>query len=327
MVNRTRRTVALAAPLALALAGPLARAQSPTASWPDRPIRFVVPYPPGTPPDLLARWVAERLSKDLRQPVTVDNRAGAGGTIGTEQVARATPDGTTFLVTPSGTLTIAPFTQKTGYGLDDFVAVAELGLIAPVATVRPDAPFPDFRAFVAAAKAAPGRYTFASNGPGSATQLVGKMLHRQAGIDVVEVPYKGATESMTDLIGGRVDIMYAPITVPQIKAGRLKGLVTVADRRNAEIPDVPTLAEQGFDIGKVPGNWFGVLAPKGTAEPVVTALSDRIRRIVDTPEARQALQPLSIDVEFKGPREFATLVRDDAATMRGVIQAEGLQAR
>ena len=316
----------LAVPFGLAGAGSCASAQTPSG-WPDKPVHLVVPYPPGTPPDLLARWVAERLSKALQQSVLVDNRAGAGGAIGTDFVARASPDGSTFLLTPSGTLTIAPLTQKLNYGIDDFVAVAELGGIAPVATVRPEAPFANFKEFVAAAKANPGRYTFASNGPGSATQLVGKILHRQAGIDVVEVPYKGATESMTDLIGGRVDIMYAPITVPQIKAGRLKGLATVGDRRNAEIPDVPTLGEQGFDISKVPGNWFGVFAPKGTAASIVAKLSERIQRIMETQEARQKLQPLSIEVEFKGPEDFARLVRADAATMRGVIQGEGLLAR
>ncbi|MBK8766293.1 MAG: tripartite tricarboxylate transporter substrate binding protein [Burkholderiaceae bacterium] len=180
---------------------------------------------------------------------------------------------------------------------------------------------------MAAAKANPGKYTFASNGPGSATQLVGKILHKQAGIDVLEVPYKGATDSMTDLIAGRVDIMYAPVTVPQIKAGRLKGLATVSERRNPEIPDVPTLGEQGFDLSKVPGSWFGIFAPKGTAEGVVQKLAERTRQVMDSPETRHKLQPLSIDVVFRGPQDFGKLVRADAAAMRAVIQSEGLQAK
>jgi tripartite-type tricarboxylate transporter receptor subunit TctC len=301
-------------------------AQAP-ANWPDKPIRFIVPYPAGTPPDILTRFLAERLSRDLHQSVLVENKVGAGGTIGTEFVARANPDGYTLLMTPSGTMTIAPSVQKVNYGVDDFVAVAELGEISPVATVRPDAPFANFKDFVAAAKANPGKYTFASNGPGSATQLIGKILHKQAGINVVEVPYKGATDSMTDLIGGRVDIMYAPVTVPLIKAGRLKGLANVGDRRNPEIPDVATLGEQGFDVSKVPGNWFGVFAPKGTAEGIVGKLAERIQQIMASPEARQALQPVSIDVAFKGSQQFGNLVRADAAAMRAVIQSEGLQAK
>ena len=326
MTNRSRRTVVLSLLYCLPVMVTPALAQAP-ATWPDKAIHFVVPYPPGTPPDLLTRYVADRLSKDLQQPVLVENKVGAGGSIGTEFVARANPDGYTFLVTPSGTMTIAPSMRKLGYSIDDFIAVAELGEISSIATVRPDAPFASFKEFVAAAKANPGKYTFASNGPGSATQLVGKILHKQAGIDVLEVPYKGATDSMTDLIAGRVDIMYAPVTVPQIKAGRLKGLATVSERRNPEIPDVPTLGEQGFDLSKVPGSWFGIFAPKGVAEGIVQRLAERTRQVMDSPETRQKLQPLSIDVVFRGPQDFAKLVRADAAAMRAVIQSEGLQAK
>ena len=301
-------------------------AQAP-ATWPRKPISFVVPYPAGTPPDLLARYVAERLSKELGQPVPVENKAGAGGAIGTAFVARSDPDGYTFLVTPSGTMTIAPAIQKLNYSADDFVPIAELGTISPVATVRPDAPFANYKEFVAAAKARPGKYTFATNGVGSATHLTGMILHKKAGIEVVDVPYKGATDSMNDLIGGRVDIMYAPITVPQIKADRLKGLAVVGDRRNPEIPQVSTLAEQGFDLSNVPGNWFGIFGPKGTPDVIVGSMAERIQRIMETPEARQRLQSLSIELDFKGPQDFAKIVRADAAAMRRVIQSEGLQPK
>ena len=215
------------------------------AKWADKPIRFVVPYPAGTPPDSLARYVADRVSKSLGQPILVENKVGAGGTIGTEYVAHANPDGYTFLVTPSGTMTIAPFVRKLNYSADDFVPIAQFGTTDAIATVRPDSPFVNFKEFVDAARSNPGKFTFASNGIGSATQLIGMILHRQSGIEVVEVPYKGATDSMADLIGGRVDIMYAPITVPQIKAGRLKGLATISARRNPELPDVRTLSEIG----------------------------------------------------------------------------------
>jgi tripartite-type tricarboxylate transporter receptor subunit TctC len=326
MMNRSRRAAVLTLLCCLPVVVSPSLAQAP-AAWPEKAMHFVVPYPPGTPPDILTRYVADRLSKDLHQPVLVENKVGAGGSIGTEYVARAKPDGYTFLVTPSGTMTIAPAMQKLGYGVDDFIAVAELGEISPIATVRPDAPFASFKEFVAAAKANPGKYTFASNGPGSATQLIGKILHKQAGISVVEVPYKGATESMTDLIAGRVDIMYAPVTVPLIKAGRLKGLAMVSDRRNPEIPDVPTLGEQGFDVSKVPGNWFGIFAPKGVAEGIAQKLAGRVQQIMQASETRQTLQPMSIEVAFRGPQDFGKLVRADAAAMRAVIQSEGLQAK
>lgn len=321
----SRRAAVLTVLSALSVAAAPAFAQG--ATWPEKPIHFVVPYPPGTPPDILTRYVADRVSKHLNQPVLVENKLGAGGSIGTEYVARATPDGYTFLITPSGTMTIAPALRKLGYSPDDFVPVAQLGTINPIATVRPNAPFASYKEFVAAAKASPGKFTFASNGPGSATQLIGKILHRQAGIEVVEVPYKGATDSMTDLIGGRVDIMYAPVTVPQIKAGRLKGLATVSARRNPEVPDVPTLGEQGFDVSKVPGNWFGVFGPKGTPQAIASKLADQIQKVMEAPEARQQLQASSIEVEFKGPRDFDKTVDADVAAMRTIILKEGLQEK
>jgi len=326
MICFSRRATVLALLSALSVVAAPAIAQG-SAKWPDKPIHFVVPYPTGTPPDILTRYVADRVSKLLDQSILVENKLGAGGSIGTEFVARANPDGYTFLVTPSGTMTIAPSLRKLNYSADDFVPVAQLGTINPIATVRPNAPFANYREFVAAAKANPGKYTFASNGPGSATQLIGKILHRQAGIDVLEVPYKGATDSMTDLIGGRVDIMYAPVTVPQIKAGRLKGLGTVSARRNPEVPDVPTLGEQGFDVSKVPGNWFGIFAPKGTPPAIAQKLSEQIQKVMEAPEARLQLQASSIEVDFKGPREFDKIVDVDVAAMRAVIQREGLQEK
>lgn len=324
-MNTARRATLLALLSGLSAAAAPALAQA--ANWPDKPIRFVVPYPPGTPPDILTRYVADRIAKPLGQPVLVENKLGAGGSIGTDFVAHAAPDGYTFLVTPSGTLTIAPSVRKLNYSADDFVPVAQLGATYAIATVRPDAPFASYKEFVAAARARPGKYTFASNGTGSATQLIGLLLHREAGIDVVEVPYKGATDSMTDLIGGRVDIMYAPVTLAQIKAGRLKGLATISERRNPEIPDVPALAEQGFDISRLPSNWFGILAPRGLPAGIVDKLAGEVRKVIETSGARQQLQASAIDVDYKGPRDFARIVGADAASMRAFIQKEGLQAR
>lgn len=325
-MTHSRRTIVLTLLSSIAIGGtPVAASE--TANWPEKALRIIVPYPAGTPPDTLTRYVADRISKPLGQPVLVENKVGAGGTIGTDFVAHATPDGYTFLITPSGTMTIAPTVQKLKYSADDFVAVSQLGAIYAVATVRPDSPFADFKAFVAAAKSNSGKYTFASNGTGSGTQLIALTLHKQAGIEVLEIPYKGATDSMTDLIGGRVDIMYAPITVPQIKAGRLKGLATISERRNVELPDVPTLGEQGFDISNVPSQWFGIFAPKGTPQAIVTKMAEQIQKVMEAPEARQQLQAASISVDFKGPRDFAKIVNVDAASVRAFILKEGLQAK
>jgi tripartite-type tricarboxylate transporter receptor subunit TctC len=305
---------------AAALAAP-AGAQS--SGWPDKTIRFITPYPPGGLSDQITRFVAAGVSQALGRTVIVDNRPGAGAALGTDLAAHAAPDGYTFLLTPTAAVEVVPWLRKTGYTPDDFVAVAKVASAYGLITVRPDAPWNSYADFVRAAKAAPGKYTFASNGVGSIVHLTGVLLHKQAGIDVVHVPYKGSVESMTDLIGGRVDIMYDPVTLPTVKAGRLKGLATVAPERNPQLPEVPTLKEEGFDID-VP-SWFGLFAPQGTPPAIVARLSDAAAQAMRAPGAGAQLLLSSMYPDFEAAAPFQRRVRQESAFFRGLIEKEHLQ--
>nr|WP_281068681.1 tripartite tricarboxylate transporter substrate binding protein [Ramlibacter agri] len=274
--------------------------------------------------DQITRFIANGVSSELGQPVIVDNRAGAGAVLGTEFAARSAPDGYTFLVAPTAAVAIAPWLRKVRFTADDFAPVAKLTSSYGLVTARKEAPWANYRDFVTAAKAAPGKYTFASNGVGSIVHLTGVLLHKQAGIDVVHVPYKGSMESMTDLIGGRVDVMYDPVTLPRVKDGMLKGLVTTNPTRNPELPNVPTLQELGFDID--PRSWFALFAPKGTPPEIVARMSEAAQKAMSAPTARQQLQLSAMYPDFEGPDAFRRRVQEDSSFFRELIRKENIQA-
>ncbi|WP_295529605.1 tripartite tricarboxylate transporter substrate binding protein [uncultured Pseudacidovorax sp.] len=315
-------TAAAAAALALPLPARIARAQS--AGWPDKPIHFITPYPPGGLSDQITRFIAERTGRELGQAVVVDNKPGAGATLGTEWAARAAPDGYSFLVAPTAAVAVAPWLRKVRFTADDFVPVAKLTSSYGLVTARRDAPWSSYRDFVEAARQAPGKYTFASNGVGSIVHLTGVLLHKQAGIEVVHVPYKGSMESMTDLIGGRVDVMYDPVTLPRVKDGSLRGLVSTTSTRNPELPELSTLKEQGFDIDT--RSWFGLFAPKGTPAEIVGRTAEAARRAMAAPGARQQLQLSAMYPDFEEPARFHQRVREDSAFFQALIRKENIQA-
>lgn len=318
----TRRFIHLAALSALSIAAIPALAQG-TANWPEKPISFVTPYPPGGSSDIITRFIADRVSKLVGKPIIVENKPGAAATLGTEYAARAAPDGYTFFVTPMATLTIAPWLRKLNYSADSFVPVAKLASSYGLITTQKNAPFANYQEFVAAAKANPGKYSFATNGVGSVVHLTAVLLHKQAGIDVLHVPYKGASESMNDLIGGRVTLMYDPATAPRVKDGTLKGLATTGVVRNPELPDIATLKDQGFSVPS--GSWFGIFAPKGTSTDVVNKMAGFVKQALESPGVREQLQLSALYPDFQSPADFAKLVRKDSETMREVIQKEGIK--
>ncbi len=317
----TRRALTLAMLAALPLASGQALAQG---AWPEKAIRFITPYPPGGSSDVITRFAAERLSKAIGQPVVVENRPGAGASVGTDLAARAAPDGYTFLVAPTAAVAVAPLLMKTGYTADSFVAVAKLSSSYGMITARKDSPFNNYKDFVAAARNAPGKYTFASNGVGSIVHLTGVMLHKQSGLNVVHVPYKGATESITDLLGGRIDVMYDPATAPRIKQGQLKGLATVSSERNPMLPDIPTLKEQGFDFSAP--SWFGLFAPKGTPAAIVNRVADIMQKSLEAPGVREQLLNMAMYPDFEGPAAFGKTLQTDAAALRDLVQKENIKA-
>lgn len=319
----TRRFITLAAASALCVSVAPVMAQTAKA-WPDKPISFITPYPPGGSSDIITRFIADRVSKQIGKPIIVENKAGAAATLGTEYAARAAPDGYTFLVTPMATVTIAPWLRKLNYSVDSFVPVAKLASSYGLITTSKDAPFSNYKEFVAAAKTNPGKYSFATNGVGSIVHLTAVLLHKQSGIDVLHVPYKGAAESMTDLIGGRVTLMYDPATAPRVKDGTLKGLATTADIRNPELPNIPTLREQGFTL-PFSGSWFGIFAPKGTPETIVNRMAGYVKQALETGGVREQLQLSALYPDFQGPAQFSKQVRADADIMREVIQKENIK--
>jgi tripartite-type tricarboxylate transporter receptor subunit TctC len=291
--------------------------------WPTKPIRFITPYPPGGSSDIITRFVADRVAKSLGQPVIVENKPGAGATLGTEYASRAAPDGYTFFVGPTATVAVAPWIKKVGYTTDSFIPVAKLASSYGLVTARKDAPFNNYKEFVAAARTQPGKFTFGSNGVGSIVHLTGVLLHKQAGVTAVHVPYKGAAESMNDLMGGRIDLMYDPVTAPRVKSGDLKGLATVSDERNPQLPDVPTLKEQGFEVRAA--SWFGLFAPLGTPAPMVASLADHVQKVLAAPGVREQLLVSALYPDFEGPSPFARRVRADSAALRELIQKEGIK--
>jgi tripartite-type tricarboxylate transporter receptor subunit TctC len=210
------------------------------------------------------------------------------------------------------------------FTLDDFEPVAKLTSSYGLVTTRKDAPFNNYREFVTAARAAPGKFTFASNGVGSIVHLTGVLLQKQAGVDVVHVPYKGSVESMTDLMGGRIDLMYDPVTLPRVKSGELKGLATTNPERNPEIPNVPTLKEQGFDID--PRSWFGMFAPRGTPPEIIARMAAESQKVMSAPGARQSLLLSAMYPDYEGSADFVKRVRADSQFFRDIIQKEGIKA-
>lgn len=320
----TRRFIHIAALAALVSTAVPTLAQSAKA-WPSKPIHFVTPYPPGGSSDIITRFIGDGVSRVLGQPVIVENKPGAAATMGTEYAARQAPDGYSFLVTPTAAVALAPYLLKTvKYTYQDFEPVAKLASSYGLITTRKDAPFSDYKGMVAYAKAHPGKLTFATNGVGSIVHMTAVQLHKDAGIDLVHVPYKGASESTIDLMGGRIDLMYDPATAPRVKSGELKGLATTSGVRNPELPQLSTLKEQGFGDGGS-FSWFAILAPKGTPQPIVQRMAEAVREVLDAPEVKEKLQLSALYPNYEDPATFAKSLKNDSELLKKVVQEEGLK--
>lgn len=307
--------VPLGATLAL-LAGPGVRAQP--AAWPNKPIRVIVPYPAGGNSDAIARYISDKLGHAVGQSLVVENKGGAGATIGAELAARASGDGYTLLIAPTAVFAITPHLRKVNYQpFTDFVPIAQLSGSYSIATASKDAPFNDINGLLAAARKAPGKLTFGSAGPATATHLAGEMVKNKAGIDMLHIPYKGSAEALGDLMGGRIDMMYDPVSLNQVKAGKVKAIAVMSKARHPDLPNVPTIREQGLDIDT--RSWFGLFAPKGTPQPVVERLAVETQKILATDEARQLLLKMSQFPDFVGPLAFTRQIQDDSAFFKSLI--------
>ena len=319
----TKRTLMRAtAGALLLLAAPLSMAQA----WPARPIRLVVPFPPGGLIDNMARLVGSRLSQELGQPVVIDNKPGAGGNVGAAEVARAPADGYTLLMA-SPALTISPAIYKNlPYQPSQLAPVALLGRVPNVLLVNPASGIGKVQDLVGRAKAKPGQLNYASNGNGTSLHLSAELFKRRSETFITHVPYRGAAAAITALLSGEVDMMFdnLPSAIGQIQAGKLRALAVTTAQRSTALPDVPTLAEAGMDGFNVSA-WFGVAAPAGLPAPVATRLADALQKVVQQPEVAAAMQRQGADPAFMDAASAAAALNTDAAQWKQVAAFAKIQ--
>ena len=319
----TKRTLMRAtAGALLLLAAPLSMAHA----WPARPIRLVVPFPPGGLIDNMARLVGSRLSQELGQPVVIDNKPGAGGNVGAAEVARAPADGYTLLMA-SPALTISPAIYKNlPYQPSQLAPVALLGRVPNVLLVNPASGIGKVQDLISRAKAKPGQLNYASNGNGTSLHLSAELFKRRSETFITHVPYRGAAAAITALLSGEVDMMFdnLPSAIGQIQAGKLRALAVTTAQRSTALPDVPTLAEAGMEGFNVSA-WFGVAAPAGLPAPVATRLADALQKVVQQPEVAAAMQRQGADPAFMDAASAAAALNTDAAQWKQVAAFAKIQ--
>lgn len=311
--------------LAALLLGPLgAIAQS----WPSKPVRIVVPYPAGGSGDIVARAIGQKMSEGLGQQVIVDNRPGANGNIGTEAVARSAADGYTLLLATDIQFAISPALGiKLPYDpVKDFEPVSLVAFVELVLAAHPSLGVNNMQELVALARSRPGRINYASTGPGSTHHLSIELLKSMGGFDVTHVPYKGAGQALPDLISGQVQLMQlgVPQTLPHLKAGRVKALGVGASRRLAVLPDVPTIAEQGFP-GYEANNSWDLYAPAGTPGEIIERLHREIVRVVALPDVRERFTATGLDPIGSAPAELKARMKADFDKWSRIIRQLGLR--
>jgi tripartite-type tricarboxylate transporter receptor subunit TctC len=294
-------------------------------TWPDRPIRLVVPFPPGGLTDVLGRFVADVIGRAVPQPVVVENRPGGGTLVGAQQVARAAADGHTLLIATSTTLGIGPAMRVTPpVTFRDFAPIAMLGSVTFYLVVRPDFPAQDVRGFVAAVRARAGAYSYASPGIGTAHHLLMEMLKTREGLDIQHVPYQGSTTAVTDIIGGRMDGMWldAAVALPQMQAGRLRALAVSGPRRHEPSPAVPTLSET-YD-GMTLQAWQSVVAPAGTPAAIVARLNAAVNAALNDTEMGGRLRQVGVTPMPMTPEALTSLIASDAERWAALVRAAGI---
>ena len=290
--------------------------------YPVRPIRFIVPFPPGGGVDIVARAVGEKLSPRLGQPIVVENKPGAGTTIGTEAAAKSAPDGYTLLVGPIGGQAIVHHMYpKRGFDIRrDFAPVSRIGYGTIIFVVPQASRAQSVKEFVAMAKASPGKLTFASSGPGALIHLTGEMFKQAAGIDLTHVPYKGTTQILPDLLDGRVDMALdsMPAYLPHLKSGRVRALAVASRERSSLMPDLPTMAEAGVpDV--VSATDYALYAPAGTPKEVIALINREVNAVLQMPDLRARLAAQGIEAQGGTPESLQAELADEIAKWGRVI--------
>ncbi len=319
-----RRRSALAILISgLALSAGTVNAQG--QEWPNRPVRIVMPYPAGGAVDIVTRALADRLSAQWRQPVVVENKAGAGGLIGADSVSKATPDGYTLVMATVSSHAIAPAVyRKMPYDASaDFGAISLVALTPYIITVHPDVPATHLRELIAYAKANPGKLNFGSSGTGTTPHLAGELFNTQAGTRIAHVPYKGSAPMLADLLGGQVQVAFDNTVIPNIKAGKLRGLAVTGPARLAAVADLPTAAEAGLPGYEAVG-WMGLYAPKGTPMALRTRLAQDTARAAATPEFVARMEGLGFQARTNSPTEFDAYLKSEQQKWAKVVKDAGV---
>jgi tripartite-type tricarboxylate transporter receptor subunit TctC len=292
--------------------------------YPSRPVKIIVPTPPGGPVDVVARLVAQTLSTSIGQSVFVDNRPGAGNTIGSREAARAEPDGYALHYSSVSGLVLAPMLHKDpGYDpIKSFAPIAAVATTSIILVVHHSFPAKSVTELVAYAKANPGKVNFSSGGIGVLPHLIGEMFKSRAGVNIVHVPYKGGGPSIQDVVAGNIQMTFegTGVLLPLIQAGRLRALAVTSAQRNPALPDVPTMVESGYP-GFVTGGWTGLLAPAGTPAPIVAKLNAAINAGLKSPALMNGLAKLRADPLGGTPQDFAKMIKDDIAKWEPVVTA------
>ena len=296
------------------------------AAYPDKPIRIIVPYPPGGPTDILARTLGEKMSGALRQPILIDNRAGAGGAIGSELVAKAQPDGLTLLWGTTGSHAINPsLYPKLAYDpLKDFAGITLVAQGTNVLVVHPSLPARSVRELIALARAQPGRLNFSSAGNGATSHLAGEMFRLHSGASITHVPFKGASPAIIALLSGEVEmaILDIPALLPHIRSGKMRALGVASLKRSAVLPAVPTLHESGL-TGFDASSWHALFAPARTPKEIVTRLHAEVRAALSDPTVAERLAAHGVLPIGNTPDEFAAFLRNEIARWAKVVKQSG----
>lgn len=321
-------TRCLAAPAAAWLvAAGIAPAAAQPAAWPSKPIRFILPFPPGGGTDTLARIVGQKMSEPLGQPVLMDNRPGAGANIGAELAARAAPDGYTIVMANIAHAVNMSLYRKPGYDLvADFAPITMLASTPNILVVGPAVPARSVAELIALAKAAPGKYLYASAGNGSSSHLAGELFKSMTAIDLLHVPYKGGGPAVAALLSGEAGIGFAtaPSVLPQVRSGKLRALAVTSARRSASAPELPTIAESGMP--KYDSNtWYGVLAPRRTPAPVIGRLHEVLLATMQSADVKERVAVHGFEPQTGTPQAFGEYIRSEIAKWAAVVKAAGMR--
>ena len=319
------RTLAAIAGVALAAAA----STTPAQSYPNRPVRILVPFPAGAGVDIVARMIGQPLTEVWGQAAVVDNRPGAGGTIACELVAKAAPDGYTLLLGNISTFAMAPsLYKKVNYDpVKSFAPITLVNTSANVLIAHPSVPATSTQALIALAKARPGQINYASAGSGTSPHLAAELFKSMAGVDLIHVPYKGSPQALTDLLGGQTQIMFASLVsaLPHIRQSRLRALGVTSLKRAAALPEVPTISEsglRGYDVSV----WMGIVAPAATPSPMIAQLNRQIAAILQSPDIRERLAVQGLEAVSDSPAEFGTYIASEVRKWAAVIKQAGVVA-